>query len=637
MTSENIKLNGTNYGNPYTNETETPLPESEDFNSTATELNHQCQGIAGTIADDNTPTSTLSGALFTFWRLFKQNAHATLSYCMVFWSFGMCVAFLGPTLLDLGCQTSTDDKTMSWVFFFQAVMTLVGSILGGFMVKFFPPNGIILTAISVLPMTLFIVPFCNVMAALGVVLAVMGINMGMIDSLANLQMLKIYGPDVAPFIQALHFFYGLGAFVSPMIAQPFLLNEDCSPYVLALGNNSNSNISTSENHSVQILDGDLESAQDETHVRYAFWIMAAVQLPIPVLVFSLYLRDRGDGKPPEDSRDVAAKTNKTSNHSNQPKHKNEYQDIDDSKQKEPLLGLCNDIKDAVLSTSCTPSNILETGTTTTTKVLFVALFAGILMFLYDGVQGSFGGYVYSYAVKSVEDMDKTEGAYLNACFWGSFALGRLLSIPLAAIFTPAFMLACNIFGCTGFMVLMLALRHNHIALYIGSFFFGIFLSSIVPTTLALAELLIDMTYTPIGIKRMLRNMGLDGECGATITTFVVVMAATGEVVFPVVTGNLFAAFGPLSFLIFCLSICVASIGVYVCLMLMGRTAPKFQATFSGSFIWSRPWSCQNKSGSIIPKRIKFYSRMEEDSSEYEMESPVHDNAKKTPAPDTNLR
>ena len=32
-------------------------------------------------------------------------------------------------------------------------------------------------------------------------------------------------------VQAMHFCYGLGAFVSPMIAEPFLLNEDCTPFI----------------------------------------------------------------------------------------------------------------------------------------------------------------------------------------------------------------------------------------------------------------------------------------------------------------------------------------------------------------------------------------------------------------------
>lgn len=65
--------------------------------------------------------------------LFKANWHPTIVYCGLFWSFGMCVAFLGPTLLDLGCQTSSDMKKISWVFFAQLCCTMIGSMIAGYL------------------------------------------------------------------------------------------------------------------------------------------------------------------------------------------------------------------------------------------------------------------------------------------------------------------------------------------------------------------------------------------------------------------------------------------------------------------------------------------------------------------------
>ncbi len=47
----------------------------------------------------------------------------------------MSVAFLGPTLLDLGCQTASDMQQISWVFFAQLLCSLIGSTLAGFMSK----------------------------------------------------------------------------------------------------------------------------------------------------------------------------------------------------------------------------------------------------------------------------------------------------------------------------------------------------------------------------------------------------------------------------------------------------------------------------------------------------------------------
>jgi hypothetical protein len=82
----------------------------------------------------NTPTwpdSEVSESRVSFWSLFKQQWLYVLTDCLVFGSFGMGVAFLGPTLFDLGCQTNSDLKEMNWVFFVQLFMTLMGSISAG--------------------------------------------------------------------------------------------------------------------------------------------------------------------------------------------------------------------------------------------------------------------------------------------------------------------------------------------------------------------------------------------------------------------------------------------------------------------------------------------------------------------------
>jgi len=69
----------------------------------------------------------------SFIKLFKKHKMSVLVDCLVFWIFGMGVAFLGPTLFDLGCQTKSDLKQMNWVFFVQLIMTMIGSISAGYM------------------------------------------------------------------------------------------------------------------------------------------------------------------------------------------------------------------------------------------------------------------------------------------------------------------------------------------------------------------------------------------------------------------------------------------------------------------------------------------------------------------------
>ena len=84
------------------------------------------------------------------------------------------------------------------------------------------------------------------------------------------------------FRQAMHFCYGFGAFVSPLIAEPFLLNQDCSSFID--GKNSSDGQRFINHHTVKhhgnrtwFIDP-LYEAQNETEVRYSFFIMAALQV-----------------------------------------------------------------------------------------------------------------------------------------------------------------------------------------------------------------------------------------------------------------------------------------------------------------------------------------------------------------------
>ena len=81
------------------------------------------------------PSDGLGSERVNFWRLFKENWISVSIDCLTFGSFGMGVAFLGPTLFDLGCQTESDLKDMNWVIFAQLLMTLIGSISAGCLAK----------------------------------------------------------------------------------------------------------------------------------------------------------------------------------------------------------------------------------------------------------------------------------------------------------------------------------------------------------------------------------------------------------------------------------------------------------------------------------------------------------------------
>ena len=62
-------------------------------------------------------------------------------------------------------------------------------------------NKVLLVCIIVIMLTLAVIPFCSGIFGLASVLAVMGLFMGTIDTVSNMSMLKLFGKDVAPFLQ----------------------------------------------------------------------------------------------------------------------------------------------------------------------------------------------------------------------------------------------------------------------------------------------------------------------------------------------------------------------------------------------------------------------------------------------------
>ncbi|XP_042903766.1 major facilitator superfamily domain-containing protein 4A-like isoform X2 [Parasteatoda tepidariorum] len=484
--------------------------------------------------------------------LFWEHKHTTITLCFVFWSFGTCVAFLGPTLLDLGCKTGTVFSTMSFVFFSQSLFILLGSACAGFMLKRFSKELMLLVGTTMMALSMASIPLCNALWALAIVLAVMGFFMGTIDTVANVTMICMYGKDVSPFLQALHFFYGVGAFLSPMIAQPFLLNEDCSPFI---SNDTEPLFPEDENEVLPA--STLEEARNMTEIDYAFIIMALTMVPVVLLAFSLLgkkhcLQWMGGGSKNKDEK-------LTKDYENAENHCGSDQ---------------------------SPRSLYQ--------VVIVTVLSAILMFLYDGLQAAYGGFIYSYAVKGPIKVHKSHAAYLNALFWGMFALGRLFSIVLATKLSSSFMLFCNIMGCTAGLLLMLSLRYNYVVLVFGTCIIGVFMSSVFPTALSLTEQYIHVT--------------------PTTTSILVFGAAVGEMTMPVIIGHEFERAGPTSFLVIGMILCFISIIAYMTLWLVGLTLLKPDTTPGIMVFFAKvmPQTVQKMEGentNLVNQNVQYYSRM----------------------------
>ncbi|XP_046932575.1 major facilitator superfamily domain-containing protein 4A isoform X1 [Lynx rufus] len=417
--------------------------------------------------------------------LLRRNLQPTLTYWSVFFSFGLCIAFLGPTLLDLRCQTHSSLPQISWVFFSQQLCLLLGSALGGVFKRTLAQSlWALFTSSLAISLVFAIIPFCRDVKVLASVMALAGLAMGCIDTVANMQLVRVYQKDSAIFLQVLHFFVGFGALLSPLIADPFLSEASCLPANGTANATSGSHLFHASrvlgqhhteawrwsNHSLSGL-----PAQDRagTRVSYAFWIMALINLPVPMAVLFLLSKERLLACCPQrrplllSADELALET--------QPPEKEDASSLPPKFQPHPghedLFGCWQrkNFKGAPYS------------------FFAIHVTAALVLFMTDGMTGEYSAFVYSYAVEKPLSVGHKVAGYLPSLFWGFITLGRLISIPISSKVKPATMVFVNVVGVVVTFLVLLVFSYNVVFLFVGTASLGLFLSSTFPSMLAYTE------------------------------------------------------------------------------------------------------------------------------------------------------
>uniref|UniRef100_A0A1A8KZ82 Major facilitator superfamily domain containing 4a n=1 Tax=Nothobranchius pienaari TaxID=704102 RepID=A0A1A8KZ82_9TELE len=340
------------------------------------------------------------------WTVFRRHAPQTLTYWSVFFSFGLCIAFLGPTILDLRCQTQSTLQQITWVFFSQQLFLLIGSSLGGLLEKTLTSSLLALFSSTLIISLVFaIIPLCHHVLLLSIAMALAGKAMGVIDTIGNLQLVKLYQKDSAIFLQVLHFFTGLGA-----------LEPRSSPTK-----------DSSQGH-----EGVFDCCSPKVRGQPAsFFILHAL--------------------------------------------------------------------------------------------------GGGIVFITDGIIGSYAGFVYTYAVSPPLLMGHKMAGCLDSIFWASITAGRLSFIYLSYRYPAPMLLTINLVGVILVQCLLLIFYTSCVFLFIGTCVLGLCISSVFPSMLALTEDMLDYK--------------------GCATTVLVTCASAGEMLLQLLVGSVIHSRGSYSFLL----------------------------------------------------------------------------------------
>lgn len=173
----------------------------------------------------------------------------TAAYFVSYIALGLAAAALGPTLARLAEQTHTSLGEISIVFTTYWLGYLLGSFQGGRLYDRLPGHVVLGSALLLMGVMLALAPAVSALWLLAGVMLVLGVAEGALDVGCNILLVWVHGERVGPFMQALHLFWGIGAFLSPMLI---------GQLVLASGG-----------------------------IAWAYWTLALVAIPVAVWLYRL--------------------------------------------------------------------------------------------------------------------------------------------------------------------------------------------------------------------------------------------------------------------------------------------------------------------------------------------------------------
>lgn len=372
----------------------------------------------------------------------------TLTYYAAFIALGLTTASLGPTLLGLSEQTGSALSEISFLFTTRALGYLGGSFIGGRLYDRLPGHRTMAVSFFVAAGLLALVPTVPLLWVLTAILLAIGFVEGIVDVGGNTLIVWVHRERVAPYMNGLHLFFAVGAFLSPLLIAQMILRT--------------------------------------ASFASGYWLLALLILPVAFLLLT------------------------------QPNPKPIVAHEDHASVRPNLLLL----------------------------VLFVILFM-----LVAGAENSFGGWVFTYAVKA-NLVDETTAAYVNSAFWGAFMLGRIASIPIGARVRPRVVVMIDLVLALAGLGLMLVFSSSALALWGGAILFGLGIASAFPTLITFAG----------------RHMTITGA----VTGWFFVGASLGGMIIPWLIGQTFEPIGPTTVLWIGSAALILAFGFFAAILLYVR-------------------------------------------------------------------
>ncbi|KAI1286377.1 Major facilitator superfamily domain-containing protein 4A [Halotydeus destructor] len=146
----------------------------------------------------------------------------TVSVCCSFVALGMVFNIIGPTILELQCALDVTYDQVTMVLPARASGHAFGSLLIGVFHEYVNPIPTMAVSLLTMGALVILLPLAKSLTALLALAFMCLIGGGVLESIAHTFILYMWGKEGERYMQLLHFAFGLGSLVAPLLASPFL-------------------------------------------------------------------------------------------------------------------------------------------------------------------------------------------------------------------------------------------------------------------------------------------------------------------------------------------------------------------------------------------------------------------------------
>lgn len=445
---------------------------------------------------------------------------------------GLTLEITGPTLKDLMLKTDGSYEDVSRAISGRSVGFFIGAAIGGVLVDAFHPycNLMIAVCLDGIAIVTTIAPYMTSVNVVWALFVLAGTFEGIINISGQKLILDMWLDKASSPMHALHLGFGIGSFIVPELANPFLAVP--APTLSTSGANATSNATQSYSSSMTSTASTMEPPsttieyEKGSRIEWVYLIVSIITVSLSVVFyFYQYNSLKSKTKSSNDS-DIKEKSSKIK---------------EDQKESGFFVNKFKSFVKIADPGSCIGGR----------RVYGIVIFMFLFLFFFTVVGGEriYGKFVRTYAIDELK-FDGDEATLLNTAFWISFSFGRFSGFVTARWISIRVLMIIEACGClVTAAILNIFAYDSHTLFWVFSMPMGFFIAPLFPTGIAWGDFHVEMTGMAItfcllggalgGVSYMwiigylYENYGyrtflyLTGGFGACITLFAFILLFVG--------------------------------------------------------------------------------------------------------------